>query len=97
MPLPNHRMLRTAAMKSAAYDADYRALEIAFHDGSLKTWRGVPAEVARRFFASPNPASFWEDRIQEEYPVSSSRDTTAGQDAAARLNDLFGSPPKAGS
>lgn len=86
-----HRMLHTAQLKSAGYDEKEKILEIAFHNGQLKAYKGVPQEVARRLFAAPNPASFWEDRIAEEYPVASGR-TLGGQDAAAKLDDLFGKP-----
>ncbi|HZH07205.1 MAG TPA: KTSC domain-containing protein [Lautropia sp.] len=91
MPRLEHRMLHTAQLKSAGYDEKEKLLEIAFHNGQLKTYKGVPQEVARRLFAAPNPASFWEDRIAEEYPVESGR---AGPDTgtAARLDDLFGKP-----
>ncbi len=86
-----HRMLHTTRLKSAGYDEKEKVLEIAFHNGELKAYKGVPHEVARRLFASPNPASFWEDRIAEEYPVQTGR-ADSGDDAAARLNDLFGKP-----
>ena len=87
-----HRMLHTAKLKSAGYDEKEKILEIAFYNGQLKAYRGVPPEVARRLFAAPNPASFWEDRIAEEYPVDSGR-IEQNQDPAARLNDLFGGKP----
>ena len=83
-----HRMLHTANLKSAGYDEKEKVLEIAFHNGQLKSYKGVPHEVARRLFAAPNPASFWEDRIAEEYPVESGR-SAAEDDAAARRDDLF--------
>ncbi len=86
-----HRMLHTGRLRSACYDEAARVLEIAFHDGTTKRYRGVPMEVARRFFASPNPASFWEDRIAEEYPASSGRVGGAGH-AASTLDDLFRKP-----
>jgi hypothetical protein len=86
-----HRMLHTAQLKSAGYDEKEKILEIAFHNGQLKAYKGVPQEVARRLFAAPNPASFWEDRIAEEYPVDTGR-AAGGQDAAAKLDDLFGKP-----
>ncbi len=89
MAKPAHRMLHTAQLKSAAYDEKAKILEIAFHNGRLSRYRGVPPEVARRLFAAPNPATFWEDRIAEEYPVDAGT-APAAQDAAARLNDLFG-------
>jgi hypothetical protein len=88
---PAHRTLHTARLKSAGYDEREKRLEIAFHDGQMKTYRGVPAEVARRFFSSPNPASFWEDRIAEEYPVDSGRAPVA-QESASKLDDLFRKP-----
>ena len=89
MAKATHRMLHTAQLKSASYDEQEKVLEIAFHNGQLKAYRGVPPEVARRLFAAPNPASYWEDRIAEEYPVDTGR-APAAQDAAARLKDLFG-------
>lgn len=86
-----HRMLHTAKLKSAGYDEKGRVLEIAFHNGELKAYRGVPQEVARRLFAAPNPASFWEDRIAEEYPVATGR-VEGEPDPTAALKDLFGKP-----
>lgn len=91
MTKPAHRMLHTAKLKSAGYDEQEKVLEILFHNGQLRSYRGVPAEIARRLFAAPNPASFWEDRIAEEYPVDTSR-APQDQDPAAQLNDLFGKP-----
>ena len=29
----------------------------------------VPQEVFRRLCSAPNPATYWEDRIAEEYPT----------------------------
>jgi len=86
-----HRMLHTAQLKSAGYDEKEKVLEIVFHNGQVKAYKGVPQEVARRLFAAPNPASFYEDRIAEEYPVETGR-AAGAQDAAARLDDLFGKP-----
>lgn len=86
-----HRMLHTAQLKSAGYDEKEKLLEIAFHNGQVKSYKGVPHEVARRLFAAPNPAVFWEDRIAEEYPVETGR-ATGADDAASKLDDLFGKP-----
>jgi hypothetical protein len=55
----------------------------------------VQTEVWRRFVASPNPASFYADRIEEEYPVDTGRDTD-DEDARAKLDSLFGSAPAGG-
>jgi hypothetical protein len=83
------RPLHTDRLKSAGYDARDRRLEIEFSGGEVRAYVAVPEEVARRFFASPNPAAYWEDRIAEEYVVeraAGGRDT----DARAKLDDLFG-------
>ncbi|MGE0311089.1 MAG: KTSC domain-containing protein [Lautropia sp.] len=90
MSMPAHRPLRTATLRSGAYDPSESVLEIDFNDGRRIRYRSVPAEVARRFFASPNPASFWEDRIADEYAFESGRATAGEAEAKRRLDDLFG-------
>lgn len=91
-----HRALNAGKLRSAAYDENRQILEIAFHDGMLRTYRSLPAEVARRFLAAPNPASFWEDRIAEEYPMTQTRMSSPpplasapSTDALQQLNQLF--------
>lgn len=85
------RMIHGGRIRSAGYDERDQCLEVEFERGELRSYRGVPAEVARRFFESPNPATFWEDRIADEYPSSTQRD---GAEAEARnkLDSLFGKP-----
>ena len=68
-----HRALNTSKIRSAAYDENRQTLEIAFQDGMLRSYRSLPADVARRFFTAQNPATFWEDRIAEEYPMTQVR------------------------
>ena len=83
------RPLHTERLKSAGYDPRERCLEIEMRDGELRAYRGVPEEVARRFFASPNPSAFWEDRIADEYPVGRAAGAADAQ-ARSRLDALFG-------
>ncbi|NLD70054.1 MAG: KTSC domain-containing protein [Limnobacter sp.] len=87
------RPIRGGRLKSAGYDAREQLLEIEFVDGTLKTFKAVPAEVWRRFVASPNPASFYADRIDEEYPVVTGR-AAGSPDARGKLDALFGTPPE---
>lgn len=96
-----HRALNNSMLRSAAYDEDRQTLEIAFQDGLLRSYRSLPAEVARRFFAAPNPAAFWEDRIAEEYPMTQTRISTpppimgaeaAAESARQQLDALFRRP-----
>ena len=81
--------LHTDRLKSAGYDAGAARLEIEFSSGETRVYKAVPAEVARRFLASPNPAAFWEDRIAEEYPYERASGAPDAQ-ARARLDALFG-------
>jgi hypothetical protein len=87
------RALHTDRLKSADYDARTRRLEIEMSSGELRVYVAVPEEVARRFFASPNPAAFWEDRIAEEYVVERGSDGGGTDAARSKLDALFG-PPK---
>jgi len=86
------RALKGGRLRSGTYDEAGQRLELEFVDGSVKVYRSVPAEVWRRLLAAPNPASYHEDRIAEEYPVERGS-ATADPDAKARLDALFGSPP----
>jgi hypothetical protein len=47
----------------------------------------VPEEVFRRLCAAPNPTTYWEDRIAEEYPKAQPRSGGAG--GGKKLGDLF--------
>ncbi|MFZ9405543.1 MAG: KTSC domain-containing protein [Burkholderiaceae bacterium] len=92
----SRQMLRTDKLRSAAYDAAASRLEIEFNNGDLLVYKGVPQEVARRFLAAPNPQTFWEDRIAEEYPCERASGARNEQ-ARASLDALFASPSPAPS
>lgn len=47
------RALNTATLRNANYEARFERLEITFASGEIRVFKGVPEEVARRFFASP--------------------------------------------
>lgn len=83
------RPLRGGRLKAAGYDAREQRLEIDFVDGERRVFKAVPPEVWRRLVASPNPASFYADRIEEEYAVERGRAGT-GADARTKLDGLFG-------
>lgn len=89
------RALKGGRLKAGAYDEREQRLELEFTDGSVRTYKGVPGEVWRRLLAAPNPASFHEDRIAEEYPAERGS-AAADPDAKARLDALFGPPPGKG-
>lgn len=76
-------------IRKAEYDDASKQLELHFDDGRIRVYKHVPQEVFRRLCSAPNPGTYWEDRIAEEYPK--------GPDRSARgdgptLKDLFGDP-----
>jgi len=75
-------------IRRATYDARDRRLELEFSGGTLRIYRAVPSPVWEKLCASPNPASFWEDRIAEEYPESKGS-AASRPNAQARLDALF--------
>jgi hypothetical protein len=83
------RTLRGGRLKAAAYDAREQRLEIDFVDGERRIFVAVPPEVWRRLVAAPNPASFYTDRIEEEYAVKRAR-VEGDADARSKLDALFG-------
>lgn len=55
-------------IRRAEYDPATALLQLHWDTGQAKAYKGVPAEVYRRLCAAPNPTTYWEDRIAEEYP-----------------------------
>ncbi len=86
--------LSGSALKSGGYDSSEQLLELEFVDGRIRHFRNVPTEVWRRLVASPNPGSFYEDRIAEEYPQADAGRAGTGGDARAKLDGLFGPGPE---
>ncbi len=89
----DRRRLSGGRLREGAYDSACAELEITFTDGSVRRYKGVPNEVWRRLLAAPNPASFHEDRIEEEYAFDTGR-SRAAPDARSRLDGLFGPPTR---
>ncbi len=86
------KTLSGGRLASGSYDERARTLEIAFSDGSVRVYAGVPAEVWRRLLSAPNAASYFEDRIADEYPNQPG--SAASDDAAkGRLDALFAPAP----
>jgi len=85
------RALRGGKLKAAGYDERDKRLQIDFADGSVLVYKNVPGEVWRRLIAAPNPGSYFEDRIAEEYP-SERGSAAADAQAKSRLDALFGPP-----
>lgn len=61
------KRLNSSKLRSAGYDEKTRILEIEMSNGDVFQYSGVYPEVYRRFVAAPNPTSFFDDKIAEEY------------------------------
>jgi hypothetical protein len=67
------KRVNSSKIRSAGYDAEAQLLEIEFSDGKLIQYRGVSPEVYRQLMAAPSPASFFEDKIDENYSANRMR------------------------
>jgi len=77
-------------IRSATYDVKTQQLEITWDNKETHAYRPVPKEVFDRLCSAPNPATYFEDRITEEYPKVAPAKKDDGSDARRKLNDLFG-------
>ena len=58
--------LRATGLKAAGYDARNRKLVIETTTGTFE-YANVSPEIYRRLMASPSPASYFKDQIEEEF------------------------------
>ena len=77
-------------IRKADYDPDSRQLDLHWDNKTVLAYKQVPAEVYRKLCSAPNPATYWEDRIAEEYPRGRAKGTGADADAQRKFDDLFG-------
>ena len=77
-------------IRQADYDPVSRQLDLVWDNKSVLAYKQVPEEVFRRLCNAPNPTTYWEDRIAEEYPKGRPRNSSAGTDGANGLKGLFG-------
>ncbi len=74
----------------ANYDTASKQLDLHWDNQSVLAYKHVPEEVYRRLCSAPNPATYWEDRIAEEYPKGTPMKSRASADGAKNFGDLFG-------
>ena len=85
------KVFTSGRIRKADYDPSSRQLDLHWENQSVTAYKHVPEEVFRRLCSAPNPATYWEDRIAEEYPKGAPRD--AGRAAGGKsLEDLFKDP-----
>jgi hypothetical protein len=66
-PEMQRKRVNSSKLRSVGYDEGTRTLEVEMSNGQVYQYVGVYPEVYRRFMAAPNPTSFFDDKIAEEY------------------------------
>ena len=61
------RKVNSSKIRSVGYDERARVLEVEHNDGSIYQYSSVSHELYRRLIAAPTIASFYQDRIEEEF------------------------------
>ena len=77
-------------IRKADYNAETQQLDLHWDIKNVLAYKQVPHEVFRRLCAAPNPTTYWEDRIAEEYPKGHPMTSGADSEGANKLGDLFG-------
>jgi hypothetical protein len=77
-------------IRKAVYDTASRQLDLHWDNQSITAYKQVPQEVYRRLCSAPNPATYWEDRIAEEYPKATPMSRRDAPPGGKSLGDLFG-------
>jgi hypothetical protein len=84
------KVFTSGRIRKAHYDNASRQLDLHWDNKSILAYKQVPEEVYRRLCSAPNPATYWEDRIAEEYPKGTPMTSNADPAAGKKLSDLFG-------
>jgi hypothetical protein len=61
------KRVNSSKLRAVGYDEKSQVLEIEFSNGQVLQYVKVYPEVYRRLMAAPNPTSFYDDKIAEEY------------------------------
>jgi hypothetical protein len=86
----DNRTFTSGRIRKAVYDPASRQLDLHWDNQTVLAYRHVPQEVFRRLCSAPNPATYWEDRIAEEYPKGTPMASGAPPGPPKSLKDLFG-------
>lgn len=62
------KRVNSSKIRAVGYDPKERVLEVEFSDGRVLAYRGVSPEIHRQFMAAPSPTSYFEDKIEEDFP-----------------------------
>ena len=83
------KIFTSGRIRKAEHDASSGQLDLHWDNGTVTAYKQVPQEVYRRLCSAPNPASYWEDRIAEEYPKATPKKQTGDSDSAQGFGSIF--------
>ena len=72
------------------YERRDQVLTLTWDNKTVTAYRPVPEEIFKRLLRAPNPATYFEDRVAEEYPRVTPKRSSPDEDPRQKLNDLFG-------
>ena len=61
------KRVNSSKLRSIGYDERLEILEVEMSDGTVFQYSRVSPEVHRRFMNAPNPTTYFDDKIAEEY------------------------------
>jgi hypothetical protein len=61
------KRVSSSKIRAVGYDEKSQTLEVELSNGQVWRYTKVWPEVYRRFMAAPNPTSFYDDKIAEDY------------------------------
>ncbi|MEJ2174245.1 MAG: KTSC domain-containing protein [bacterium] len=61
------KRVNSSRIRSVGYDERNQLLEVELSNGTVYQYSKVSPEVHRRLMAAPNPTSYYDDQIAEEY------------------------------
>ncbi|QIA51058.1 KTSC domain-containing protein [Pantoea agglomerans] len=64
----NHTPVSSSNLKSVGYDAPSGILEIAFHNGGIYQYTGVPANIYQGLLSAPSKGQYFHLHIKNVYP-----------------------------
>ncbi len=86
------KTFHSGRIRRADYEPSSQQLDLHWDNQSIMAYKHVPAEIYRRLCSAPNPSTYWEDRIAEEYPKGLPMTRRAGShsERAKDFGNLFG-------
>jgi len=61
------KRVNSSKIRAVGYDEKSMTMEVEMSNGEVWQYTKVYPEVYRRFMAAPNPTSFFQDKIEEDY------------------------------